>query len=70
MAKKTAIATTNSTEKRDEGAKNKAIRSAARLKLSELKGQDVRRLNANEKDNLLVVICQLLNLADDKGIIK
>jgi hypothetical protein len=70
MAKKAAYAITSSTEKRDEGAKNKVTRSAARLKLVGLKGQDVRRLNANEKDDLLVVVCQLLNLADDKGIIK
>lgn len=68
MAKKAARAT--NTEKRDEGAKNKASRSAATLRLAGLKGQNVRRLNANEKEDLLIVVCQLLNLADDKGIIK
>lgn len=70
MAKQTVQAATGSTVKKEEGAKNKTIRAAARARLTALKGQDVRRLNATEKDNLLVVICQLLNLTDENGIVR
>lgn len=57
-------------DKKDEGQKNKSSRVRAALQLNGWKGQEIAKLSAKEKEALLIVICQLLGLADDKGVIK
>lgn len=53
--------------KRDEGARNKATRTAAVNRIKELKGMKIAQLSSKEKEDLLIVICQLLGISDDKG---
>lgn len=58
------------TKKRDEGAKGKSARGSAVAKLKVLRGMDINKMAAKEKEDVLIVVCQLLGLCDDKGIIK
>ena len=57
-------------KKRDEGAKGKAARNTAIAKIQGLRGTDINKMTAKEKEDLLIVVCQLMGLCDDKGIIK
>lgn len=58
------------TKKRDEGAKGKATRNTAVAKIQALRGTDINKMTAKEKEDLLIIVCQLLRLCDDKGIIQ
>lgn len=58
------------TKKRDEGAKGKASISKAVAKIQALRGVDISKMAAKEKEDLLIVVCQLLGLCDEKGVIK
>ncbi len=57
-------------KKRDQGAKGKAARNTAVAKIQALRGVDINKMTVKEKEDLLIVICQLLRLCDDKGIIQ
>lgn len=65
--KKAAI---SDTKKRDEGAKGKSARNTALIKIQVLRGTDINKMTAKEKEDLLIVVYQLLGLCDDKGLIK
>lgn len=60
----------NDNKKRDEGAKGKTARNKAFTKIKELRGTDINKMTVKEKEDILIVVCQLLGLCDDKGIIK
>lgn len=50
-------------EKKSERAKIQKLRAA-------LKGKTIKTLNDNERDELLLVLCVMLGLADKDGAIK
>ena len=56
-------------QKRDEGAKGKAARNSAVAKIQTLRGTDINKMTPKEKEDLLIVVCQLLRLCDSKGVI-
>ena len=55
------------TKKRDEGATKKAANNTAVAKIQALRGTDINKMTAKEKEDLLIVVCQLLRLCDSKG---
>mgnify|MGYP003443897349 FL=1 len=57
------------TKKRDEGATKKAANNTAVAKIQALRGTDINKMTAKEKEDLLIVVCQLLRLCDSKGVI-
>lgn len=60
----------NNNKNRNEGAKGKAARSTAVAKIKALRGVDINKMTGKEKDDILIAVCQLLGLCDDKGVIK
>lgn len=57
------------TKKRDEGVTKKAANNTAVAKIQALRGTDINKMTAKEKEDLLIVVCQLLRLCDSKGVI-
>ena len=58
------------TQKKDEGAKKKIEREKAVTELVKLSGKDVLKMTDAERDQLLIIIGQLLGLVNDKGKVK
>lgn len=52
------------------GKKNKKAREIAANLLSTLKGVSVRDATNKQKEDLLIIILQLLGLVDEDGVIK
>ena len=56
--------------KKTDGDDTKKARRKAKLKLESLAGIDVNTMTQKQKEDLLIVLLQLLNLANENGIIK
>lgn len=56
--------------KKQQGNEIKKARKKAVAKLTEYQGLDVNKATTKQKEDLLIVVLQLLNLVDEKGLIK
>jgi hypothetical protein len=52
------------------GAEKKAERAKVQQIRAALRGKTIKTLNANDRDDLLIVLCVMLGLTDKDGMIK
>lgn len=56
--------------RKDEGQKKLNARKKAAQAAKQLKGKSIEKMNPKEIAGLLQIICQLLGLADENGVLE